>query len=377
MELKNPFSFKELRLDAPFCNRHQEVKELVSYAQGQANVILYSPRRYGKTSLVRRVQSELRSKGFLILFSDFFGITSVDEIAMRTTKALYEVCRSKKTLFEKSIQIFKSIRPVLKPDEAGNLSLTVELAAQKPSGMDLLEETLSSLLKFSKTIDYKLHFAFDEFQEIVELKDSIQIEGIMRANIQRHPFSYFFIGSRRRILLEMFNSRKRPFFQSAINYELKELPLEELTDFISNLFNQAGKKCPNSMAEMIAEKVAQHPYYTQKFSFFVFEISGNIVRQEDLGKAYEVLIESEKPVFEAILQGLTPRQIALLSAIAIEPSSSIFSLEYMKKHQLSSMGGTQGAQKRLNLLDLIEKDNDGVWKVVDPVFRHWLIHLYE
>lgn len=48
---------------APFCDRSRELEELTSYAESNANVVLYSPLRYGKTSLINRVQSVLADKG--------------------------------------------------------------------------------------------------------------------------------------------------------------------------------------------------------------------------------------------------------------------------------------------------------------------------
>ena len=75
----NPFQFRELPVDGPFCNRHKEFSDLVAYAQAGAAVVVYSPRRYGKTSLIRRVQAELAKQGTLTVFCDFFGVTTADD----------------------------------------------------------------------------------------------------------------------------------------------------------------------------------------------------------------------------------------------------------------------------------------------------------
>lgn len=367
---KNPFSFKELSLEAPFCDREKELSELRAYAEGGANVVVFSPRRYGKTSLVKRVQHELSKHGYTTILVDFFGVSSVEDVASRLAKTVFAATRARESLFRKAIRTLKSFRPVLKPDESGGISLTIELVSRQTGGTDLLEEALSSLGELAN--DEKFHVALDEFQEIIELKESRRIEGVMRSHIQSHPFSYFFIGSRRRILLDMFNEKKRPFFQSAINYELKKLLHVDLTDFIVSMFSGAGKSCPEPAAGMISNTVLQHPYYAQKLSFFVYELAEETVQKKDVTAAVKSLTSSEKPVFEAMLQGLAPKQISLLRAIAEEPSASIFSMDYMKRHNLSSMGGAQGAIKRLALLDIIEKNEKGMWDIVDPIFKHWL-----
>jgi hypothetical protein len=368
----NPFYFRELAIKAPFCDREEELSKLISYAKGKANVVLYSPRRYGKTSLVRRVQNRLAEEGALVIFADFFGITSIDDMAARLAKAVFEVAKPEKSLFEKTIGVIKTFRPVLKPDETGGIALSVEPASSGKAGAEVLEDTVSSLREFIESSERLVHIALDEFQEITQLKDAPKIEGIMRSHIQRFDAACFFIGSRRRLLLSMFNDRRRPFFQSAINYELKILPHDDLVKFITDLFSSAGKFCDISKSEIISKKVSQHPYYSQKFAFFVYETSDESVQDEDIAEAFEMLLESERPFYEAIIQGLTPQQIALLRAIARESSPSIFSIDYMKRHGLGSTGGMQGALKKLTLLDLIEQDSNKSWKVVDPVFNIWL-----
>lgn len=373
MALKNPFFFRELSMEAPFCNRQKELRELQGYAEGKANVVLFSPRRFGKTSLVKRVQGNLAQRGYTTIFADFFGATSVEEIATRLAKAVFEVTKPKRSLFQKAIQILKSFRPVLKPNEEGGLSLSVEFIAPLKSGLEVLDDTIHSLGIFAKEIKNRLQVALDEFQEITELRESAQIEGILRQHVQKQSFSYFFIGSRRQVLLSIFNDRKRPFFQSAINYELKQLPHEELVPFIVHLFEQGEKFCRLDVANLISKKISQHPYYAQKLSFFVFEVSQNDIQEEDVTKGFQDLLSSERQVFEAILQGLAPKQIALLQALAREPSASIFSVNYIKRHHLGSSGGIQGAVKRLLALDLIERGPNRILNVVDPVFQKWLV----
>lgn len=370
--MNNPFYFREIPPDAPFCDRDKELTELASYAKGKANVVLYSPRRYGKTSLVKRVQKRLSAKGCVTIFADFFGVTSIDDVAGRLAKAVFDETHHHESLFKAAIKAIKTFRPVLKPDETSGVALSVEQSTIKKSGAEILDDTLLSLGKFVEDTKNLVHIALDEFQEIIELKESRQIEALMRTRMQNYQSSCFFIGSRRRVLLAMFNERHRPFFQSAINYELGALPQKELIQFIVDMFHSAEKKCNSEKAEMISARVSEHPYYSQKLAFFVYEMAGHIVEKDDIHNAFETLIASERPLYEAILQGLATKQTVLLKAIAREPSNSILSLDYMRRHDLGSTGGAQGALKRLSSLDLIEQDKDKCWRVVDPVFCAWL-----
>ena len=370
--MPNPFYLQEVPVNAPFCNRAKELKELQSYAEGGANVVLFSPRRYGKTSLVKRIQKKLADKRAVTIFADFFGVASVDDVAMRLAKAVFAVTHSKDPLWKKALKTIRSFRPVLKPDLGGGISLSVEPSSAGRSGLILLEETMDSVADFINIIHCSVHIALDEFQEIVILKESLQVEAAMRTRVQQKRASYFFIGSRRRILLGIFNERQRPFFQSAINYPLKTLPVDELVEFIAEQFTKNKRKCNQDIARQLVSLVGCHPYYSQKLAFFVYELSGTVT-EEAIHQGMEKLILSEKPVFEAIIQPLSPHQRLLLQALAKEPTQKLLASDYIRNHRLGSVGGVQHSARLVADLDLIEKDEEtGSWRVVDPVFAMWL-----
>jgi len=368
----NPFYLQEVPVDAPLCDRETELKELQSYAEAGANVVLYSPRRFGKTSLVKRVQSRLADDGAVVIFADFFGVGSVEDVAARLAKAVYGSTHGKPSLWKTALRTLLSFRPVLKPDPSGGISLSVEPATAGRSGLELLEDTIASLYEFIETAKRLVHIALDEFQEIVTLREALGIEAALRTHIQRQKASYFFIGSRRRVLLGIFNERQRPFFQSAINYPLGPLPSMNLGKFISQQFSGHGKSCTSEMGIKLASLVDCHPYYSEKLGFFVYEMA-EAVTEETIRAGLQKLVDSEKPVFEAILQGLSPHQRLLLKAIALEPPRKILAGGYIQRHGLGSTGGVQHSSKQLEDLDLIERrDAPEQWKLVDPILALWL-----
>ena len=372
---KNPFYLKEIPVDAPFCDREKELADLISYAKSNANVVLFSPRRYGKTSLTKRVQHSLNSHGALTAYCDLFGVTSVEEFAGRIAKAIYTITQKNEGLFQKAINFITSFRPVLSPSSEGGISISVQTAF-KTNGIKILEETMNSLKRFVDDVGLDIHVAFDEFQEITEVHNSIGIEGVLRQYIQKIQCSFFFIGSRRRILLDIFNDRKRPFFQSALNYELQPLPYNDLICFIIAQFEIAGKRISVENAAEISQLISNHPYYMQKFCFFLYEEIDKEVTQKDIVATNQVVMKSEQVVFESILQGLTTKQITLLSALAREPTGKLYSASYMSQYNLGSTGGIQQSLDSLSKKDLIEKDREtGVWTVVDPIFKNWLIKM--
>lgn len=373
--MPNPFQFRELPIDAPFCNRREELEELVSHARNNTNVVVVSPRRFGKTSLVKRVQSRIRDIGGITVYTDFFGVTSIEDVASRMAANLYEFCKRDESLMKKATRLLSIWRLVLRPEPEYGVSVGVEPTATR-KGEELLEETLAGFGRFIADIDHPFNVVIDEIQEITELRDSLKIEGTMRKHIQTHTkASYFFIGSRRRLLSDMFTQRKRPFYQSAVYKKLKELPIEETENFIIERFKAGGKRCSREIARRISEKTRCYPYYIQRIPYSIFEVAGRTVTEEDYLKGFSRAIDEERIVFESMLSSLAPKQIKLLIALAGQATAQPYSAEYITSFRLSSLGGMQAAMKRLISLDYVEKTDDGVYQVVDPVFAIWLRHL--
>ncbi|MFO7749334.1 MAG: hypothetical protein R6V54_04505 [Desulfobacteraceae bacterium] len=310
----------------------------------------------------------------MISYTDFFAVTSVEDVAQRIAKSIYKMLKPHDGLFKKALKVLKTFRPSFQPTMDGTgFNLTIQQANPGLSGIDLLERTMEDLGEFLRSTEELVQITFDEFQEITELNDG-QIEGVLRKHIQEHRASYFFVGSRKRVLLDMFAQQKRPFYQSALLYKLEVLPREELKVFLKEKFLQTGKDCPETIIDDLLDRSCCHPYYSQNLAFFVFQhlLAENQITDNDFQAVFSDFLESEAMVFESVLQGLRPQQIALLKALAREPSGSILSAKYMQGHQLKSIGGIQAAVKKLVTLDLIEKDDDQAWCLVDPILRFWL-----
>ncbi len=371
--MPNPFMIETLPPDSPFCDREEEMRRLLSCAESGTNVVLFSPRRYGKTSLALRVQATLSKKGYVTIYCQLFGVDSVSDAAFRMARSILGAIHARESLLEKGkrfLKYFSSFRPVFKPSHDG-ISVTVEPSSlEKPE--ELLEHILEELGEFSAKSGYGVNFVLDEFQEITRLKESAQIEGIIRGRIQGQKGSYFFLGSRRGILLTMFSDRKRPFFQSAMNLELSPLPHHDVISFLGGLFSREGRDCPEKICADISFKVAQHPYYIQRLSREVYDLGNEKVSQEDVDQALKNVIDSERYAFEAVLSQLTTSQVRVIRTLAAFPAKEMLSAEFIGRCAIAP-SSVQFARDRLRKEDLIEREKEsGLWKVVDPVFAMWL-----
>jgi hypothetical protein len=374
---KNPFRSKVIGAGEPFCNRVKELRFLTKSALSDNNIVIIGPRRHGKTSLVKQVQKGLSAQGVITLIADFNGVGSVDDVAALLAKSVFQVTRKSKPLWKLAFETIKGFRPSAKieMDGEGSFSVGVDFAQAGKRGLDLLDDTLSAIGEFVIKSGQQVNIALDEFQEITMLTDSLKIEGVLRRHIQHQKASYFFIGSRRRLLQAMFTEQHRPFFQSARTLTLGPLPPNEMAEFIADLFIKSARHCDLDQARMIVSAIATaegcHPYYTQQIAQILFDTGGKITDNK-VNEAKEILIGENRSLFEDFLQSITPGQKLLLKALAKDPTGEILAAHYIAKWRLGSVGGIRNSLERLLELDLVSREIDGIIKVVDPLFRIWL-----
>ncbi len=369
----NPFGLGIARGDR-FCNRETEIQDLLRHGRNGDNVLLFSPRRYGKTSLVRKTLDQLETEGFLTVYVDLFPIVSERDLITRFSSALLKgIGRGvdDRTFAVRLKDLFKRLIPSieLKPD---GYSVSMRFDQTSESG-PLLEDLMEGLHRYVTQRDARACVALDEFQEITELPESKRIEGLLRSHIQLHSeISYFFIGSRRRILQEMFSDKSRAFYKSAFAYPLKEIPRKEFADYINEHFSKTGKACPSVVSEEIYDRVRGYPYYVQKLASISWDLTTEKCDGQVVQAAYEALVEMETADFEATWSALRLSQRTILKALALESTAVLpYSREFLERYHLT-IGGTQRVIRTLLSLDLVEKHEAGKCRLTDPLMGNWL-----
>ncbi|WP_285905074.1 AAA family ATPase [Pseudodesulfovibrio pelocollis] len=372
--MRNPFILKALPPDRPFCDRTAELEELTGHARGGVDVVLSSPRRYGKTSLVFRVLAQLQDEGFLTIYTSFDQVDSSESAAKTLAQGIAAAIQRNEKGLDKAIRwaknVLTSFQPAVTIDQDGNPVFTVA-PKQGASGLELLEQTMQDLETMASKLDEKVVLVFDEFQEVTRLPNSEGVEGLLRTRVQTQLFSHFFVGSRRSVLEAMFTNRGRPFFKSALMMSLPPLPLDELAGYFKALFAD-GKDCPDDVAEFLAFRSKGYGFYAQQLGFYAFSLADKAATLEEAQRAYALVVEQAAPGFEMVVSSLTLNQIKLLKALATAPSREMTGGEYLARHGLVA-SNVAYARKGLVEQDLIEKGPDGNWRLTDPFFAEWLI----
>ncbi|MCL5674981.1 MAG: ATP-binding protein [Candidatus Omnitrophica bacterium] len=370
--MHNPFIIG-IAKDKDFCNRGKELKELKKYAINGQNVVFYSPRRYGKSSLIQKLLKQLKTENFLTVYIDLFSISSREDFISKLADGIMKgigAGTNPRSFKDKLKNIFTHFIPSLEITPEG---INISVKFDKNTKLELLlEDVLKGMYNFISKKNLRACIALDEFQEIVQLKESKEIEATLRSYIQLYKnVSFLFVGSRRQILQDIFTDKNRPFYKSAFLYQIEKISQADFTQYIITKFKNTGKECSIDIAEKIWIQTDGYPYYVQKLSYLLWDLTEKTCNDNLLKQAYKKLIEIETTDFEGIWNGLTLGQKNLLKCFAQEPTSTPFSKDYMRKYNLSA-GGIQKAMTILISKDLIEKTKDGIYKLVDPIMAKWL-----
>jgi len=371
---QNPFTLETVGLLDPFCDREEELKAFKEYARDHLKVVVFSPRRYGKTSLIVRVQDDLSKEGVVCPYADFLTVASPGGVAEELMKGVFRALHKRESFIEKGkrfFKSFKSLRPVVMLDETGS-----KLGIERQSGaseMALLRGALEELKKFVHTHEnLKFCFAFDEFQEITRLKETAEIEGLFRSAVQGLRASCFFIGSRRSVLLSLFSDSKKRLYKLARNEEVCPLPSDDIYDYVKERFEQAGKKINKDALKELVRLSDGYAYYMQYLAQELFYLTGDEANLEDVGKAAAGVMNKERHGFAGIIQGLTRQQLRLLKALAEKPVKQITGSEFLGRAGLAPSTVSKSLEYLISQ-DLVEKrEADFFCRVVDPFFRMWL-----
>lgn len=369
----NPFRFgKEVSGDW-FYDRTEALEHLFrTISGGSANVVLYAPRRYGKTSLVKKALERLRDEGFTGIYFDLMKVESLQKFCEGYAAAVAETSPKGEKTLQTIASYLSRLRPKFSLGDSGTPSVEFDFAATPPTA-----SSLEDVLNLPEKTAGKRTFVvvFDEFQEIAALSPSFPLEGIFRGCIQQHKHvRYVFLGSKTHLMKRMFGNHARPFYASAEILRLDKPPIEESARFVIDRFASVGISVEEKALQAILVGSENIPYYLQALSARLFDrIRGSGRKQvchSDVEEALEDLVQSKTDLFETILQTLTPSQRMLLGALAKEPASR-FTETYRRRHGLGVSSSVHSALDVLVEQGLVESVGK-TYSIGDPVFARYL-----
>ncbi|MBR1767606.1 MAG: ATP-binding protein [Prevotella sp.] len=371
--IKNPFLTYGYSSPEYFCDRVEETKRLTSLLVNGNHVALMSPRRMGKTGLIRHCfqQKELQDDYYLFVV-DIYATKSLAEFTYTLGRTILSVLKSKgRKTWERFIQVVGSLRTGITLDAIGQPSWNLEIG-DIPSPKVSLEE----IFQYLSTADKPCIVAIDEFQAITDYPEQ-NIEALLRTYIQECSNAWFvFSGSKRHMMGEMFSSPARPFYQIASTLSLKPISLEAYTAFINYHFEKAGKKIDQEAIQYLYEIFDGTTWYIQKIcnELFAMTEQGTSCGVKEVDTAIKYAVEEKDDTYQDLMTRLTAKQKMLLLALAragknIQPTSS----EFIKKYHLTSASAVQRSISALQDKDIVTNLN-GHYYIYDYFLYFWLIH---
>ncbi len=361
--MQNPFVVTGIVDNPSFCNRRKEQAELKAHIRNAQNVLLFSHRRYGKTSLILKVFKALRN--ITPVYVDLYGTTSIEGFIKSLIKGA-SVIEPKSSRFIKivretisGISISFGFDPI---SQTPNIGASFE---RQPAAVDI--EAAFQLVKRAARRK-KIVIAFDEFQEVAGY-GSPNFEKELRKILQHHDhIAYIFAGSQRHMLTQMFNDAKRAFYQMAISMPLDRIATEDYIDWIGDLYLQAGKAIDETAIRDIVARCENHPKYVQEFFYTLWP--SKKIDTDQINAVENAIIEKRSVEFMNVWDSLSLNQKKALKLIAATGGQQIFAAESLARYQLNTASQVVAAMKVLEQRELAAKN--GVYRVCDPVFRKWV-----
>lgn len=359
-----------------FCDRVEESARLVRSLTNGNNMVIISPRRMGKTGLIRFCydKPEIRDE-YYTFFIDILHTSSLREFTYLLGREIYEMLlpRSRKmaTLFLRTI---KSISGKFGFDPLTGLpTFNVELGdIERP------EYTLEEIFSYLTLADKPCIVAIDEFQQVAKYPEK-NIEALLRTHIQKIRNSNFiFAGSERHMMQEMFLSASRPFYHSADMLELRAIAREIYVPFIVEHFESRNRRIAAADVEKVYDLFKGHTFYIQKTfnEAFADTLVGGECTIEVIRTAIEGMIAANDTIFREILSNIPEKQKELLYAIGKDGEAErVTSAEFIKRHSLSSASSVQSATKKLLEKDIITEIGK-VYSLTDKLFAMWINGIY-
>ena len=375
--MANPFKYGGEVSGYRFYDRKDDAQKLHRrLVDGSTNVVLYAPRRYGKTSLVLKVLEQLRTDDSIpgLLF-DMTKASSLERFCEEYANAVFALVGGRKEIFHKVAEWLQHLHPMVSFGGDGGVASIRFDYGERMSAL-----SISEVLDLPEKLMHELGgrplvVAFDEFQEVAEMSKEFPLENIFRSCIQSHRnVRYVFLGSKTHLLKRMFGDHARPFYKSALPMPLGKPPESESVEFIVARFREEGLEIAAEDAEEIVRASENIPYYLQALSSLTYENVSEARRSRveptDIAAAADELVGLNAGLYEEQMRNFSDAKCALVRALAEEPASA-FDEDYRTRHALPTYSTLHSALKDLIDDGTVESDDAG-YRLGDPMLSRYV-----
>jgi len=384
--MANPFVYGEVVPASSFVDREVELDRLTGDLLAGQKVFLISPRRYGKSSLVRQALRAAARGGALTVDVTVSSYSSYVAFLEGYARALLSV----ETRLDRARAWFRdmlgSVRPEIRmeADPAGGstLALSFPSARTERDISRLAQEVFALPGRIAEARGRRLAIALDEFQAINSFDGGDgkgsrmhQVEHALRAAVQhQRQAGYVFSGSEP-TLMERMLGRSRPFYKAGPVMRLQKIPADRFADFVEARFRATRFKPEPGLGAAVVELAGNLPYDVQRLAHEVWDdaraAAKKVVGLDDLHETLKRLLGEHDAIFEGTWQRLTLAQRAALRAAVIEEGRELLSADVRARHRLSGTSTVQASLTALVRDDVLAREG-ARYVVVDSLLREWV-----
>lgn len=375
--LENPFVYGEIVPRAAFIDRDVELDRLIEDLADGQKVFLISPRRYGKSSLIRQALDILSRRKLAtvdVTVSSFSSYVAFLEGYARALIAL-ESRTGRATSWLRDL--FRGVTPEVRVEAGTKAGIAVSFpAARTPRDVARLAEEVFSLpARIAERLDRRLVVALDEFQAVAAFNGG-SVEQALRAAVQQQrQVGYVFAGSEPSLMEQMIGP-KRPFFKAGPVMRLGRIPADFFAAALDDRFKRSGLTAESGLGAAIVDLGGNLPYDVQRLAHETWDdvvaSRRKTVGLDDLHATLHRMLAEQDTLFEAMWQRLTLAQRATLRAVVLEHGVEILSADVRTRHRLGGASSVQTSLAALVRDDLIAREDDARYTVVDSLLREWV-----
>ena len=370
ISMEKPFVFGVATSGDNFTDREKETQRLLLNFTHGVNTILISPRRWGKTSLVKKVAQLAQTKTRKIVYLDIFSCRTESEFyRLFATSVLKQTSSKWDEWVENTKQFLAHINPKISigTDPMNDFSISFEYSMQDNAGNDILQ--LPEKIAIEKGI--QIVICIDEFQQISDFEDSKTFQKKLRTvwQLQQHV-SYCLFGSKKDLMNELFEKKNLPFYKFGDAIYLTKIETKYWIEYICKRFENTGKHISPELAKEICRLVDNHSSYVQQLAWLLWIRTTDIATEEQLTHALEDLLDQNNILFQSETENLSAYQMNFLKAVIDGIHSKFSSKEIILKYNLGTSANIVRLKSALLQKELIETDGKEII-LADPVFGVW------
>jgi uncharacterized protein len=360
----NPFRFSGPLAPEAMIDRDPEADDLLALAEGGHSFRLVGPRRYGKTTLLRRILGAATEQGMATVLVDLQDVLSIAEIVVRIERAydrLKGPMRSKVDNFFRSWNIGLGLG-------GGGFTATLQHSPSVDAESVLLRLLELPTAIFERDGTTSL-IAFDEIQDVLAVQGA---DGKIRSVIQHQTdaATYAFAGSAPGVMQQMFADPKRPLLDQAVPRHLEPLPLDEVGTYVADRFRRTGRDAGAALDPLL-EFTRGHPQRSMMLAHYLWERTarGGAADEAEWVAALDQAAVDTAPLMRAIWRALTANERRVSRALAVV-STPLYSEETAAAVGIKRTSIRKALDGLIANADVIEQG--GRPRITDPMFELWL-----